>query len=530
MLDNDILVEHTYIDSTERTAIPKHLNRILGSNASDIKDAVILYAAYCVYISYEELYSIYRPLSSQIRTNAIPSLIKLGFLKKVPLTIPEGTAKVVFSITASGYKYASSLVGGMLPVKYRTGRNPISIGHIYATGYNFFKMLSLNIPLKWQREELYTAGYGKSGDLQIDAICTLYPAHNSHRMKLYFEQDMGYELPVILEKKLESYEKFGLMDSPSEIIVFSMRQKGISKPSLSNSTPYSPVKLRALLQEMDKSGIEDAYEMLLNGFEPSYLRSLLTLFEVLDENGKKKRNALPLTKSVLKDYLEELSFCKNSFEHREYNAVHMNLAWIRLRYILQGLISNGSILPIYGNRLLTGYSILFIPTTLVAGRIKSFLPFLFEEEKAKLHRMLLPLFGPVLDEGELSGTLELSGNKHLRLRNCFSFSYAADKRGYVCIEHLSFDLGGWLRAIYFRKYYKGDIPYHLICVFDTPEQYRLFFKLCDYLYPHLNLILNESSILGLMRKDIGKENKLFSVTNPVDYDGKLYMTSSLLSS
>ena len=91
----------------------------------------------------------------------------------------------------------------------------------------------------------------------------------------------------------------------------------------------------------------------------------------------------------------------------------------------------------------------------------------------------------------------------IRLRNEF---HDSDGRR-IFVEFPAFDLGAWLRALYFVRLYKKSLPVDLICVFESASQIRDFYEKCGGYMDSYSA--NKPNILCLMLYDLGKANKLF---------------------
>ena len=175
--------------------------------------------------------------------------------------------------------------------------------------------------------------------------------------------------------------------------------------------------------------------------------------------------------------------------------------------------------------MLKGFPVLFVPTTLLADRLKFAQLSLHKAECDAVRASLMSYYKDVEFVSELSSAIQLTNGMSVKMRNCFSYD-CDGRRSFAFVEFPSMDLGAWIRAYFFHKLYNGDTPYQLILVFDTKRQATSFFQMFSYIYPQICVVYDMKGMLGLMRHNIGKERALFSVPDSTDYSKRYKMLSS----
>ncbi len=535
MLEGDSLVRHNVCPVEKMGDIVPYVNKSLDCNVTTASEALLVLAAYCLYITHEEIGLTFPHNNSDLLSRTLSSLTDKGLLTKMPLTSYIGVSRSCFRITSSGFKMASELKGGLLPNKYKslprgkTGAisslSEQNIRHTYLVGYNLFSVLSLKLPVEWRREYPYTYGTGytgtrKKGDLIMDARCSLFPDERKGGY-FYFEEDTGAENATILLNKLSKYYEHHLMDGvkASNAVVFSFFDTSAHAPKNMPGmpvSPYSTPRCKALLKVMTERNVEDAILLLGDSsVDQEYLRALLLLTGsgVMDGNSL-VRGRVTLSSDMVSEFYNGLLSRRNLYQTRDFNRLHSSLAFRRMVRMAVFLLSDLGNLPLYAERMGGGFPVYCMPTPLVSDRlpfcILPHMPFLMDAIK----RTLSPYFSGVTYRSEVSEPLTVSrrGNM-IRLRNVFSYDLSDGKQGYVAIEYISFDLSAWIRAALFMNYmgsYSKE-PYQFICVFESKEHCKRF---CDTVKipSGMNRIVPDScGVFGLMLGDIGKKKTLFAI-------------------
>ena len=524
MLDNDIFVRHRSCNADSVNDIKDYINRCFNCSAGDGTDAVLVLAAYCVYISYEEIYGTFTLHSRKIEQKVIPLLLKKGFLVKCPARGNGSVTRTYFRITPAGFKAANELCFGMNPNSFKKMRTKSGDGrfadHIYLSGYNLFAVISFGIPFEWRREFPYTNGRGYSGprtkgDLIVDAMCAFYPGDPSRYRIAYFEEDTGSEDVGTLLGKLEKYRKYHLMDELRDMVVFSF-YSNMSDPSQSpRADAFATTKCLELFNYMKNHGISNAVFLAGNSdVDQEYLKSILiaTGAARMDGNGRVVRTKYNLTLDRVGEFYSSLLFRRNPFQCREFNLRHASFAFRRMQRMAGFILSRLSSLPLFAREMAKGFPVYCMATTLVSERLPYGMLSDFKELSGKLSDSFSSSFGETSFLKELSERLTVSRNgDYIRLRNAFSYYYGG-QQGTVAAEFMSFDLGAWIRAVMFLNYINSEwdtVPVQFICIFDTLEHYRGFLRLVKKIPEQGPPDGARSGIYGLMAKDIGIPGKIF---------------------
>ena len=67
---------------------------------------------------------------------------------------------------------------------------------------------------------------------------------------------------------------------------------------------------------------------------------------------------------------------------------------------------------------------------------------------------------------------------------------------------------------------------HVIAVFDDQKQVSDMYSHLGCYYPELSVVLDRKAILSCMYCDLGKEGRLFTLTDPFGADARLYHSGS----
>ncbi|AOZ97944.1 replication-relaxation family protein [Butyrivibrio hungatei] len=521
MLDTDIYVNHSSLGFSSQDELFDYLNERIGYTGNELKSAILVLCAYSFYLTQEELSFLcpLYPLYSHLSSRVIKPLIEQGYLQQEKASSfkeQEGTARVFYYITAQGYQYANSLCQGKLTTKYKKNRSKVAKSHTYYIGYNFYELLMLGYSMTWQREYLLSErsfNYkSKAPILQVDARCDLYERFGSKTFyTIYVEQDLGTEHNDVLIKKIDNYAALGIMDRPlSSMIMFSFSQKGVTdgKNGLKNQLhPYSPSNCQQLLDYMDVMHLDNVFDAYLTGYpDVSFITNFLLKCggaRPSNDGDSLKRTRQVLDRNFVSEFKRLLGERRNPYQHRDFNLIRSRFSQSRLEEMVKLLYSTSDRESPFVQRLRRGYQVYYLPTTLVSDRvvygILDHRPDLLSQISASLES----IYGNADYSGPLSAPIIVKDNIKVNLRNRFCCNKID-----VYVEFPCFDIGSWIRAMYFSKYKSSD-KCHLLCVFETKKQVQDFYRtLCAF---NSSFDKNVHQILGLMLYDIGKEEKIFCV-------------------
>ncbi len=512
MIQDDIFVNQSRLSLSSVAELPGFIEKVTGCKSSSKEDVILILCAFAVYLSYEELYLLY-PAHTSSMYSAIATLKKKGYIT-TQTNSKEGLVDTFFTLTSAGYKEANVLCEGQLSKAYKK-RTVEAISHTYNAGYNFFQLLLLGQPLQWEREVVYTDLYKRryrKGTLQIDGIGHLYRGTKEH-LRIYIEQDMGFEPPETLVAKIDSYNKFGLMDDDASL-VFSFknaRAKLEDNPlSRAYNGPYSEKRCAYLLKKMKETGIYDAYMLMEAGVvDREFMEKLLILIgaAVRNESGYLSRGSTFANKKVIEDFRNGLVTMTNPYEMKEFNEIHHHLAMNRFFAVAKKLVVMLPAMQPYTRRMLEGKPVLFVPTTLLADRMKWLLIDKYPHLIEKLKDSLLFYYKNVKYEGKFE--VRLPNGQWVDYRNTFSYQFDNDVHGRICVEYPFMDLGAYIRGKFLVGAKTTETIHHLM-IFETREQFESFFRLVQYHFEDLWLVPNKSSTVCIYLDDIGKEKKIFA--------------------
>ena len=520
MLDKDIYVLHSSSECKSKEDIIEHFSKMTRLDAENIESVIIALAAYCVYISMEELYMLYPQNSVNFSGRIIPKLIKEGYLLKKDISRASSISTVVYAITKKGFERANGI--GRLDVKYKSGRKDAGIPHTFATGNNLFQLLLMDVPFAYEREVLYTSSssFDRLGALQIDAISHMYFDDMHIKRILYIEEDLGHEKYNTLLSKLDNYYQYGLMDSRKNMIVFSFKRDDIRKKANSkhSSTCFSHKKCSDLMKYMKSIGADSIFSILDDYPDRDFVEKFLVTvgaFKV-DKKSKEMIKVHDVSLNFLKEFTDSLLFLNCPYEHREFNKSHASLSYGRLYEMATDIILN-QYDHMYVNRMLRGMQVLCVPTQLLSDRIKFALLDHYEDLRFLLMESLSCYFEGIRYVSEYAEKLTLNNRIDVVLKNRFTYIASNGNTAEIFVEFAGMDLSAFLRAYYFTRLYKGSDIKSLVIVFETLSQAAAFFELTKYIYPDFLSNKDASRIYGLLLSDIGEPYKLFIVNDPSDY-------------
>lgn len=517
MLDNDIYVNHSELNISSLDEMYSHMARTLSFSGKTLKDAVLVLCAYSFYLSNEELSLLYHiyPAFTHLSARAFKPLIDNGYMVSERAASDkdmEGTARTLYALTKQGYELANSLCQGKITSKYKTLRSRIAKSHTYYIGYNFIGLMLLGFPITWEREFVYSGFvYGQRAKaLQVDGKCVLYEKFGTKPFyTIYVEQDLGTEKNDILVGKFQNYASYGIMEDPlSSLILFSFSQKGVALKKSSKYTtihPYNAAKLKKLINFMDELYLDDAFDAYLAGYpDNDFLISFLLKVNgaVEAKEGLRKTKHI-ITKAFIEEFAQLIVEKRNPYQQRDYNIQRASFSRARLEEMIALLYGHLDMDESFLIRLRRGFQIYYLPTTLIADRLKYAMPSRFNDVLLSL-KASLSIFGDVSFNAELTNPLPLTKGLSLNLRNAFRTSH-----GDFFIEFPCFDVGAWIRAMHFKLKYIGDKPAHLVLVFETRQQVEDFYKASEcYIDTYTK---HDSQVLCIMLYDLGKTDKIFYI-------------------
>ena len=523
---NDMYVPAAIPDVTTAADLVSYLNEVLGCDIPDLSGALLVIGAHVVYFTLEEIFTTFDLTTSAI-SNTINRLVKRGFLKSGNFAAFDGTSRKYYSITKSGYDMANSFFLGTLPGKYKYGRKENAVSHIYSCGMNFFHALMLHIPFYYRKEVILNGSLSSSfnrsskGELQADCVITFKskaPEVGQLEHTFYVEEDLGFERDSVLHEKLRRYQSLGIMDRAGDGILFSFRYKDVSAtaPSGQGFGLYSKKGALYILDLMHNGHVLDARELTdtLSKDDAPYLYDFLTMCGAY-KDGRINKKAPAVTEEFLQDFISSLSYHRNEYAIRDMNRRQCRLYRSRLsRFVSLYFTWAGENRVLSEmNAYLSGFSVYFAPTCLFS----SYLRFLLPAESGLLSSLSASLLSYYADLGDymlLSPPLLLDDGHTLHFRNCFPYLCGETYSGFVCVEFLNTDLCAWIRVLYFLKLYKGDVPFHILCVFDTQEQVNEFYGYLLCYYGETAIFLDKSLILCTMSYELGREKRFFTMPDP----------------
>ena len=416
-------------------------------------------------------------------------------------------AKKFYCLTKKGKAHLQSM--GLDVAHAYVLKETVPVQHSYATGYNYFEMLKLALPMEWSRETLFyydrRRKQNASDVYRTDADCILFPDEPDSIRYIHIEQDMVTEDIPVLTDKCEHYVRAGLMNNKEDILVFSIwdnRANGREAEKLFNLT-----RIRDLIGTMKDTGASDIRH--LNGRDEfwedqDFLKELASVYGTGSEHS--------LSLQQLEKIASDIKYCRDQTSSDMVKACmnirHAKTAFLRMYSFVKSIAgimreegyksrkpdymsmvsSNICLNAFYGSQLL------FMATPLLAKRIPYTALGVFPDAVSLLAKGLSRYFGPMRFVSErtsgvfnTSDAVNISGaSSPVCLRNGFVYMAGA-KQAALCIEFMSMDAGAWFRTMMFDRYIemarkenKQEIPLTLLLVFDNESQRDKYFITSNY--------------------------------------------------
>ncbi len=115
MLNGDRLVRHNICPVKGANDMAGYIQKSFGYPITTAVEALLVLAAYSLYITHEEIYGTFPMKSTYVSDYVIPFLLDKEYLVKIPFSGPLGVSRTCFRITAEGFGRANECCGGMLP-------------------------------------------------------------------------------------------------------------------------------------------------------------------------------------------------------------------------------------------------------------------------------------------------------------------------------------------------------------------------------------------------------------------------------
>lgn len=473
---------------------------------------------FCKYVSLEEMQYYYPAENSSTGSTwkvVVNRLITKKLILKVKLPHKDSHATMVYYLSKAGYqKVTASYIGADKLMKLPKKRGTSMIAHDYSVGMNFMEMCRIDDgPAKrtfhYHRETpVGDINRSYEGSLCIDA----YISYDGN--SIYIEQDLLNEHSKVLLNKIANYKKYGLLDNVErQVLVFSIREpfqqhdepafSRLSAEILSDTFEHED-SLYHVYEEA--AGMRKIYleQKLVN---PKHhkrstftlmsgrsidsnaidtLRGILECMEILDGEGK-RIGSRDCTGMQLREYTNSLICHQNPYMLITFNKNRYYQTKALLYRILKLLMENTS-LPAYWTAL-SGASLLFITTGLLP---KAFCYTALGDNAVNslMYEGLLSSYYPSLQKNSfhaVSGWIKSRERPehNFHLRNGFHFQSIREdgsfgnRTGTVYIENLSYDLGGYVRALHCCRHCHKDIPLHMVLLVNNVKEAQDFLSFAE---------------------------------------------------
>lgn len=469
------------------------------------EDKIIYLAGVCGYISAEEL-ALYAEFKLKDAEYRIRKLSGRGLLSSHSLGAAVGHTKTVYALTQRGAEQYALITNEYVEltstVDKKLKRGGSLCQHDYLAGMNYIACLSVMPGCLWHSETVfgqYLRG-GNSGAVCPDGV--MYYGG----IRYFFEEDLNTERNVVLTNKLAKYQKQGLLsDKQGGVIIslYSQRDRAVNAPL----PEFNRTNIRAVIADMELRGLSSCYTYLLSLPKDSghynTVYALLHKVRVLKDGERVKNHDYSITK--LKQYLYDLENLSNYYENAEGLNGQLKDLYLKRTALIKTLglkyTSDAEISQLYN-----GFALYLFPT-LSVGRYMDFVSHIREYI---LSSCLVEYDKECFTRSFYKTACEISCKKGtpvpVSLRNVF----VSDARK-IAVEYLSFDLGAWLRCMYFvsqRHLFEDNAI--LIMVIERVEDAIHFCEATRrYIFTHGFL---DGQFYFIQRGELNKPRALFGVT------------------
>lgn len=477
----------------------------------DIQDKVIYLAGVSGYISAEEL-ALYAGFQLKDAEYRIRKLVGRGLLAPFSLGVAVAHTKTVYALTQRGMEQYALITNEYVELTSVVSKKQKKGGslckHDYLAGMNYLSCLPVMPNCLWHSEMVfgqYLRG-GGSGAVCPDGV--MYYGN----IRYFFEEDLNTERNLVLINKLAKYYKQGLMsDKQSGIILSFYSEEG---RAMNNPLPeFNRKNIRAILSDMELRGLSSCYEYLLSLPNDSghygTLFALLHRVRVLKNGERVKKHDYSIQK--LSQFLYDLENLTNYHENAERLRGQLKDLYLKRTALIKTLggkyISDPEIMSLY-----QGYALYLFPT-LSVGRYMEFVTHIREHI---LSSCLVEYDNDCFKRSHYKTTCEMAVRNSNPVPICLRNVFSGTKRK-VAVEYLSFDLGAWLRCMYFiinRDKFEEDVI--LVMVIERSEDAIHFCEATRrYIFTHGFL---DGHFYFIHRNELEKPRALFGVTgyNKID--------------
>lgn len=477
----------------------------------DAQDKVIYLAGMCGYISAEEL-ALYAGFDLKDAEYRIRKQVGRGLLSSFSLGAAVAHTKTVYALTQKGMEQYALVVNeyveltSVVTKKQKKGGSLCK--HDYLAGMNYVSCMQYMPNCLWHSEMVfgqYIRG-GISG-----AVCPDGVMHYGG-IRYFFEEDLNTERNLVLLNKLVKYHKQGLLADKQGGIVLSFYTE--EDRAINNPLPeFNRKNIRAILADMELKGITSCYTYMLSlSKESSHyttLSAVLHRAHILKDNMRVKNHDYSAGK--LKQYLSDLDGFTNYYENNERLKGQLKELYLKRTALIKTFgtkyVSDPEITALY-----QGYALYLLPT-LSVGKYMEFITHIREHI---LSSCLVEYDKACFVRSNYSTTCEIAsvagGTVPVYLRNVF-----VGEGRKIAVEYLSFDLGAWLRCMYFianRHQFEENVI--LIMVIERAEDAIHFCEATRrYIFTHGFL---DGQFYFIHRGELNRQQALYGVTgyNKID--------------
>ncbi len=361
-------------------------------------------------------------------------------------------------------------------INHKSSKAPL---HSYGIGISRLALMQLSIPMDYVEQNKYYSSMHNTS-LIVDSEIFF---DDTHPWKIFLEQDMGTERTHVLYNKLIAYHQCRLFQNKRSYVVFSSHAT-IPFLDIPAFNMLVLQRIAAYMESTNSKSIWELYENYNDSFSPDISAALAQILviiglckvsstskktlpiEKVDQNTVliKKFNNCPFTIETLYHYIDDLKNETNPLPLRLYIQKQYTLCKRKYMNLVERILyeEEHSLL----NSLLDGSSIFFTPSMMLNNNYYFYAP--EDSGYAELLRKILSNY----IKYTLASTYQLvspyfQGPREypsLHFRNCFMY----EDHMLACVEHISQDVAGYIRAYYCAKWYlEQDYDFTLISLYDN---------------------------------------------------------------
>lgn len=466
-------------------------------------------------------------LTSDSSRSKISRFAKKKLIASYKMVINDMNSRTLYAptleLSSPVMSYTSNLQDEL--IKHKGTKAPL---HNYGIGISLLNLMQLGIPMDYLNQNTYYSEYNHVPNLIVDSEIGF---DDNHFWKIYLEQDMGTERSDVLYNKLVNYYHHTLFRNSRSYVVFSSHAT-IPFLDIPAFQMLPLQKLAAYMESSNCQNLQALYENYSNVLPPDVLIALMQLIQLTSRgyalSSNKKPLAIekinenstfvlrtaesPFTLQKLYKYIDDLKSGNNLYPLRLYIEKQYDLCNRKFRNLIDKIRVRRD--SVFIGNLLNTVSVFFTPSMMLNNNYYFFAP--EDSGYSKILHGILSNYIPYAH----AATYQLVSpnfNAHdtreyytIKFRNCFMY----DNTVVACVEHISQDVAGYLRALYYaRDYQEYGHDFALICVYDSKQDAFDFVERTEC-FP--NSHKSKFKLLFLPSMYLSEKSKLYYVDKDAD--------------